>query len=322
MDAKVVINSEILNPAYIPDNLAFRDKELALISRNVTSGVNTFVSGPPGCGKTALAKTVSMQSSGASRRVVYIDCSLYHTVNSVLRETLTDKLVFSRSNYDLLKRLNEKTRVNKATVCLDHFDRTREPDIVGKLTGIGLSVIIVATNDDTLDELDLRTRALISSMIRLTDYNLEQAFTILKARADLALSKWSVKESTLRRIVDKTRGNIALSLNILHACALYAESEGKKTIEELELAEILRQHDCPVNLAEDERTLLNILEERKSLPSNALFQLYRSIAKYPKQDRSFRKYMQRLRERGLVKAFGDRTGRHYEIVPGEGNVGS
>jgi len=75
-------------------------------------------------------------------------------------------------------------------------------------------------------------------------------------------------------------------------------------------------------LAEDERTLLNILEERKSLPSNALFQLYRSIAKYPKQDRSFRKYMQRLRERGLVKAFGDRTGRHYEIVPGEGNVGS
>ena len=155
MDANVIINSEILNPAYVPDNLLFREKELALITRNVANGVNTLVYGPPGCGKTALAKTVSMQSSGASRRVVYVDCSLYHTVNSVLRETLTDKLVFSRSNYDLLKRLNEKTRVNKATVCLDHFDRTREPDIVGKLTGIGLSVIIVAPNDDALDELDL-----------------------------------------------------------------------------------------------------------------------------------------------------------------------
>src|SRR5437867_9365474 len=195
MDTKVIINSEILNPVHVPDNLPFREKELALISRNVTNAINTFIYGPPGCGKTALAKTVSIQSSGASRRVAYIDCSLYQTVNSVLREILTDKLVFSRSNYDLLKKLNEKTRVNKATVYLDHFDRTREPDIVGKLIGIGLSVIIVATNEDALDELDLRTRALVSSMIHLTDYSLEQAFTLLKARADLALGKWSVKES-------------------------------------------------------------------------------------------------------------------------------
>ena len=322
MDAKIIVNAELLNPVHVPETLPYREKELALVSKNATNGVNTFVWGPPGCGKTALMKTVCIQSSSVSKRVVYIDCSLYQTVNSVLREILTDRLVFSRSNYDLLKKLNEKTKANKATVCLDHFDRTRESDIVSKLIGIGLSIVAVGTNEDTLDELNLRTRSSISSMIHLNEYTPEQAFSLLKARAELALSKWTYKESTLRKIVEKTKGNIALSLNILRACALHAESQDKKTIEEIELAEILRHHDCPANLAEDEQTLLNILEEQKSLPSNTLFQLYRSLAKYPKQDRSFRKYMAKLREKGLVKAIGDRTGRYYEIIGGEKNVGN
>ncbi len=320
MDGKIIVNAEMLNPAHVPDKMPYRERELDLVSSNATQGVNTFIHGPPGSGKTALAKTVCIQSSSTSRRVLYIDCSLYQTVNSVLREILTDRLVFSRSNYDLLKRLNEKTKTNKATVFLDHFDRTRDPDIVSKLVGIGLSVAIVGTNEDTLDELDLRTRSLISSIISFGEYTIDQAFSLLKARAELALTKWTFKESTLRKIAEKTKGNIAVSLNILRASGLRAESQGKKTIEEIEMAEILRQHDCPAALAEDEKTLLNILEEQKSLPSNTLFQLYRSLAKYPKQDRSFRKYMQRLRERGLVRAVGDRTGRHYEIVLGGESV--
>src|SRR5207249_10413081 len=177
-------------------------------------------------------------------------------------------------------------------------------------------------NEDNLEELDVRTRSFVSSIIPFVAYSTDQATLILKTRAEQALGKYTFKEATLRKIAEKTKGNIALAITILRACALLAESQGKRTIEDVNVDDIMRQHDCPVKMSTDEKTLVKILEEWKSLPSNRLFQFYRSNSKYPKQERSFRKYMAKLREKGLVKAVGDRTGRHYEIVSGERHVGS
>ena len=322
MDAKIVVNAEILSPSFVPDNLVHRERELALISSQVKNAVNTFIYGPSGSGKTAVLKKVSSEASSTERRAIYVDCSLYQTVNSVLREILTDKLVFSRSNYDLLKKLKERTLQRQATICLDHFERTKEPEIVTKLLGIGLSVMMSGNNEDSLQELDLRTRSFISSVIPITAYSIEQALSILKSRAEQALAKYTFKEATLRKITEKTKGNVALAITILRACALLAESQGKRAIEDVNVDDIMRQHDCPLKLSVDEKTLVKILEEWKTLPSNRLFQFYHSATKYPKQERSFRKYMQKLREKGLVKAVGDRTGRYYELLPGERNAGS
>ena len=322
MEPKIVVNAEILSPSFVPDVLVRREKELALVSAQARDGVNVFIHGPPGSGKTALLKRVCLESSSMARRVFYLDCSLYQTVNAILREILTDRLVFSRSNYDLLKKLQEKTRQTRATVCLDHFDRVRESEIVTKLVGIGVSVIISGNNEDNLEELDLRTRSFISSMIGIEPYSVDDTVSILKARADQALAKFSFREATLRKIAEKTKGNVALALTILRACAILAEGQGKKTIEEVNVDETLRQHDCPVKLNPDERALVGILEEWRTLPSNRLYQFYRLNAKYPKQERSYRKYMQKLREKGLVRAVGDRTARYYEIVSGEKHVGN
>ena len=322
METRIVVNAEPLSASFVPDTPLRREKELNLISSHAKNGVNTFIYGAPGSGKTTILRKTCIDSSSQARRVVYIDCSLYQTVNSVLREILTDRLVFSRSNYDLLKKLQEKTRLNKATICLDHFERITEPETVTKLLGIGLSVIMAGNNEDNLEELDLRTRSFISSVIPISSYSEDDALSILKARSEQALAKYTFKESTLKKITEKTSGNIALALTTLRACAVLAESQGKRTIEDINVDEILRQHDCPVKLSTDEKVLVKILEEWKSLPSNRLFHFYSTAAKYPKQERSFRKYMAKLREKGLVKAVGDRTGRYYEIVAGERSVGS
>ena len=273
METKIVVNAEILSPSFVPDVLVRREKELALVSAQARDGVNVFIHGPPGSGKTALLKRVCLESSSMARRVFYLDCSLYQTVNAILREILTDRLVFSRSNYDLLKKLQEKTRQTRATVCLDHFDRVRESEIVTKLVGIGVSVIISGNNEDNLEELDLRTRSFISSMIGIEPYSVDDTVSILKARADQALAKFSFREATLRKIAEKTKGNVALALTILRACAILAEGQGKKTIEEVNVDETLRQHDCPVKLNPDERALVGILEEWRTLPSNRLYAL-------------------------------------------------
>jgi len=159
-------------------------------------------------------------------------------------------------------------------VCLDHFDRTKEPEIVTKLLGIGLSVILVTNNEDTLDELDLRTRSFISSIIHISPYSVDEGTSILKTRAEQAFARYTFKESTLGKISEKTKGNVSLCITILRACALLAESQGRKTLEDLDLDEIRRQHDCPVRLSVDEKTLVSILEEWKSLPGNRLFQFH------------------------------------------------
>src|SRR5438093_2471987 len=200
MDAKIIVNAEILSPSFVPDNLTHREKEVALVSSQAKNGVNTFIYGPSGSGKTAVLKRICLESSSLERRVFYVDCSLYQTVNSVLREVLTDRLVFSRSNYDLLKKLKERTLQRKATICLDHFERTEEPEIVTKLLGIGLSVIMSGNNEDNLEELDLRTRSFVSSVIPLASYSVDQAAFILKSRAEQALAKYTFKEAIVRKI--------------------------------------------------------------------------------------------------------------------------
>jgi antitoxin component HigA of HigAB toxin-antitoxin module len=93
---------------------------------------------------------------------------------------------------------------------------------------------------------------------------------------------------------------------------LKAESEGKNSIDEVEFN---FENDCPNDkLSDDERTLIKILKESKSMPGGRLFDFYREQARYPKGKRSFRNYMQDLCLKGLVKNIGDRRGRIYEIV--------
>ncbi|MDH5733089.1 MAG: hypothetical protein OEY88_04820 [Candidatus Bathyarchaeota archaeon] len=67
-------------------------------------------------------------------------------------------------------------------------------------------------------------------------------------------------------------------------------------------------------MSADERILVNILREQKSLASNALDGFYSQRAWHPKSRRSFRNYMQNLCTMGLVRNLGEKRGRVYEIV--------
>jgi hypothetical protein len=94
--------------------------------------------------------------------------------------------------------------------------------------------------------------------------------------------------------------------------ALKAEGENKESIDETECE---YEVDCEdEKLSADERILMNILREQKTLASNALYGFYSQRTRYPKGERSFRNYMQDLCLKGLVKSVGDKRGRIYEII--------
>jgi hypothetical protein len=101
-------------------------------------------------------------------------------------------------------------------------------------------------------------------------------------------------------------------LNLLKSQALKAESEGKSSIDDVELE---YEVDCPdENLSRDEKIIVKTLEEWKSLPSSRLYDFYVEKARHPKGRRSFRNYMQDLCTKGYVRIIGEKRGRVYEIV--------
>ena len=102
-----------------------------------------------------------------------------------------------------------------------------------------------------------------ANLIEIPSYTVEQAFDILKERAEQALEKYTYSEDTLRRIAQITKGNVTLSFVLLKSLALKAESLDKDSLDDVELN---YEVDCPdERLNRDEKILLHILEEWKSL---------------------------------------------------------
>ncbi len=104
------------------------------------------------------------------------------------------------------------------------------------------------------------------------------------------------------------------AINVLRASVWKAESKGRERMDFSHLPETLQAFENPGKLNIDELLLLDILREKEKLPSCELFAQYRQIASNPKGERFFRKYMEKLCSKGLVKAKGENRWRRYEMV--------
>jgi cell division control protein 6 len=316
MDSDFSLNPRILANDSIPDKVRHREKEIAQLASTL-GFVDTFVYGNTGIGKTLLVKKATENSGSAKGGIViYIDASLYQTANAVFHEILSSMgcIVTSKSNYDLTKRLQSKLRniEHRVAVCFDHFERLEEVETIDTLLSLELGLMVVANNRESYRKLSPKSRAQIANIIEIPAYSKDQVFDILLDRAREAFAEYAYSEETIKKVADLSQGNVTLALNLLKSLALKAESEGKSSIDEVELT---YEVDCPhENLSRDEQILLKILEEWKSLPSSRLFAFYREKAHFPKGERSFRSYMKNLCLQGLVKNVGDKRGRVYEIV--------
>jgi len=313
MSEAIVINADVLSSNYLPERLLHRENELQQVKNNIENRINTLIVGPVGSGKTTLVKRVIKDVNAEDIR--YIDCTLYDTSFSVLKEILPSaRLILQRSIYELIKRLAEEMRRKRLWICFDNFVRLKEIDIVGKVMSLGANVVLVSNVERDAEVLNQNVLSNIPSIIKLPNYSIEQSIDILRERATEALIKSSFTDELLAEVSERARGNMKLAINLLRAAAYKAQSEERERIGNADLPETLYALDNPGNLKRDERTILEILEEKKRLSSGELFDLYRQQTCPAKGERSFRNYMENLCSKGFVKATGVNRWRTYELV--------
>jgi Cdc6-like AAA superfamily ATPase len=313
----MLINTEVLSSSYLPDRLLHRDKERTELANNLKNFINTFVHGPCGSGKTILVKHV-IRDLNDKIITKHIDCSVYQTTYSALKEIIPkSELIFSRSNYELTKELIRYAKAKRFIVCFDNFEKLKEKDLIAKLMSLNLCVVLISGSKENFSLLSENLRTNIPSTISLPTYTAEQSFDILKDRAEKALAKWTYTDAIIKKISENINGNLALGINTLKLAALKAESENKKVLEE---ADIQIKEDCAPALSHDEKVILDVLKEWKSLPASRLYDFYIQQSKHPKGERSFRNYMESLCSKNLVKAVGEKRGRVYELIEVKENV--
>ena len=280
-----------------------RKKEKTQLLGFIKNSISVFVFGPQGIGKTALIKTAAEEVDSRCGQSVYIDCLLYQTANAILREILFSlgSVIASKSNYDLAKRLREKTKRVKLVVFLDHAESLRNFEILKFLFGFGIPVCLIANSLSCYKRLSLSMRSRIPNIVRLQNPSKNDVLKILKKRAG------PVDRELLGDIAEKVGGNIALAVNLLKSVKV---GNGSQAIHEL----FSYQKNNSDGLNEDCKTILRILSQEKKLPSGELFRSFKRNSEFPKSERSFRKYMETLRNRNLVRSIGEKKGRIYELV--------
>lgn len=284
-----------------------RKKEKAQLLDLLKNSINVFVFGHQGIGKTVLIKTVAEEYDSRFGQPVYIDCLLYQTANAILREILFSlgSVIASKSNYDLAKRLREKKRKLNLIVILDHAENLRDYGILKFLFGFNIPVCLVSNNFGCYKRLSLSMISRIPNIVKLQNPSKEDVLNILREKAG------SVDDELLNEIAEKVEGNVTLAVNLLESIKV-RNANGNLIDDFFSYQKGIRER-----LNEDCKTILKILKQKKKLPGGELFRLYKIISEFPKSERSFRKYMETLRNRNLVRSIGEKKGRIYEIVGNE-----
>lgn len=281
-----------------------RSNEKKLIFDSIHNSVNTFVIGPQGTGKTTLVKNVIKEYSDNIGDGIYIDCLLYKTANAILREILFSigTVIASKNNYDLVKRLKQKTRKLKLAIFLDHADNLRDYEILEFLFGFGIPVCLVSNGTNTSKRMDSSLKARIPNIVNLKVLSKQDILHILQEKAE------SCDLEILEEIAERANGNVTLAINLLKG--IKARNGNKDLITNF----FSFQNRIEERFSLDCKKILNILIRKKKLSAGQLFRLYRETSDFPKSQRSFRKYMETLTNCNVVKAVGKKKGRIYEIV--------
>ncbi|MEM5882954.1 MAG: AAA family ATPase [Candidatus Aenigmatarchaeota archaeon] len=330
-ESKIFKNEEVLSPDYLPDFLPHREDKIKQIARNLMpvakglAGQNTFIFGPPGIGKTHVVKFVfrEFEEFSESVKTIYINCWSYNTALSILTKIANELEIFvprrGISKDEVLERLIEFLGKTKKglVVCLDEVDQLifKSEEVLYDLLRINqylknpVCLVFISNFKDVFVKLDPRIKSSLRiEEIEFKPYNLQEMKDILEERIKKAFH--SVEEGVSILVANftvKKGSDVRVGLECLLGAGRLAESENSDKLKVLHVKKVLLEVE-PVkpkileeSVSENERVILEILKEKKSLSSGKLYEEYCKRVEKPVSDRAFRNFIKHLNQVKLIK---------------------
>ncbi|MER3601181.1 MAG: hypothetical protein C4339_00410 [Nitrososphaerota archaeon] len=261
--AKIFIDEAKFMPDYVPNETPFRGEQISellyhfkqLLEEPRRFSQLAFITGPVGSGKTLVAKkfakALEREAISASKRVkpVYVNCRIDRTLYLVLSRLLAQispSSSFRGFSAQELMAVLPSFLLKEGVHLLVELDEV--DGLVAKEGGEGLyplvrlretaeeqclSLLLISKN---LGYMVLLDRSVVSSLqgpvIRLKPYDKEQLYTILKLRADEAMSEGAVQDGSLKLAasIAADQGDARYALELLYRAGKLAEFEGVSTI--------------------------------------------------------------------------------------------
>jgi cell division control protein 6 len=315
---------EVLYPEYLPLNLPHREGQIRLISENLSlllknsKPTNIFIYGPPGVGKTVVAKFILRefeQYSGIKN--VYINCWQYNTSFAVLSEIgIAIGAFVSRRGWakdEIFSRIvqaMENKRLNLIIV-LDEVDQLikNDPSVLYDLIRIEnytkqkIGLIFISNDKYVFRNVEDRIKSSLNlEEIEFKPYTFLEIKDIIEQRMKEAFVGYEEGVSALVAAKAAEKGDVRVALGIL----LKAGRIAKDKLRVEDVKKVIKEEINPKAqeimkvLNEEEKRILEILDKPKT--TKEIFDELNKISRISKIE--FYRIVKEMIKKGLIKVAG------------------
>ncbi len=292
-------NEYALDYTFLPKNVPYREIQQKFLASclkplmNEHNGRNAFISGPPGVGKTALARHLIKELNESDEfseklNLIYVNCWHKNTTYKVvleLCEAVGYAFTQNKSTEDLFKIVAQIINKKSAVFIFDEIDKAEDTDFLYVLSEIiyRKSIFLITNYKSWLLEIDDRIRSrLLLEQVDFPQYTEEEMLGIIKERISYAFHDENCVDSqALEKIAKKASElkDIRIGLFLLRESSIIAEEKASKKIkpEHVEKAiEKINQFTMKNadELDDEAKVILKVIKENSGKKIGDLFKTY------------------------------------------------